>query len=113
MWNRDEYFFFEVTAGGAVKTNVQHLISCLGEDINKAPQFRLGYDGHGPNELAANILWLMEVAEGDCKAYASRFRDEVLHKLPREGGRLYKWELDEWIMSKVLERSHYYNSHAG
>lgn len=115
MWKPEEYLYFEIASDGEVKTNVSPLITCrYDNNIHLAPEFRLGYDGHGPNELAANVLWTMEVAEDECKKNASLFRDEVLHMLPRGGGKLYKLDINEWIESKGLNRSPYYTtkSHA-
>jgi len=111
MWKPDEYLYFEVGIDGSVKTDISPLITCrYDSNIHLAPKFSLGHSSKGVIELAANILWEMEVAEDECKNNAHIFRDEVLLKLPPGGGRLFKSELDEWIKKKRLRRSPYYTS---
>lgn len=95
-------------------TDVKHLITNRHDgNIHMAPEFKFGYAGSGPNELAANILYLSEVSEIECTRLASIFRDEVMHKKTSIDGKLYCADIEAWIALNKVERSpHYKNKHS-
>ncbi|MGP3790673.1 hypothetical protein [Pseudomonas sp. B392_1p] len=94
-----------------VRTDVQHLITNRPDgNIHLAPEFKFGYAGSGPNELAANILWLSEVPEIECTKLASKFRDEVMHKELTADGKLYYSVIEEWLTINKVERSAFHKS---
>jgi len=93
------------------RTDAQHLITNRPDgNIHMAPEFKFGYAGSGPNELAANILWLSEVAEIECIRLVSKFRDEVMHKEISADGKLYCSAIEEWLIINKVERSPFYKS---
>lgn len=90
-------------------TDVPHLITNRPDgNILLAPKFKFGYAGSGPNELAANILWLSEVEEHECTKLSSKFRDEVMHKKVSLDGKLYCSDIEKWLAENKAERTHHH-----
>lgn len=108
---RDYFTIVTKNQNDIERTDVKHLITNRPDgNIHMAPEFQFGYAGSGPNELAANILWLSEVAEAECTKLASKFCDEVMHKKISADGKLYCTDIEEWIAMNKVERSPYHKS---
>lgn len=104
----EENQFYVLTDDGIniVDTNVRHLITLRHDgNIHEAPDMKIGYAGAGPNELAANMLFLMNVDEKVCSRLASKFRNEVIDiKMNRDGNRysIDKSVINEWLSTKNI-----------
>ncbi len=98
---------FSRNQDGSITTNVSLLITTKLPDfdvIKGSHEFRVGYDGHGPNEFAANILWHCNAEnENDCRKYAAAFRDEILHKCEVEGDSIDFKTVHDWMDKKGMK----------
>jgi hypothetical protein len=92
-----------------VETNVPHLITQR-RSIQDAPDFKLGYIGAGPKELAANVLWYSNVSdEGDCFRFAGEFQSDVLDKQIDEQGYLSATCIEAWLEDKKIAYNKFKN----
>lgn len=80
---------------GSAQTNVVH------RKIWHSPTgFEWGYGGSGPADLALNVL-LYFVGENEAVALHQHFKWEFLANAPKEGLRMPRHQIQEWINQKL------------
>lgn len=81
---------------GDALTNIQHR-----KVLHSPTGFEWGYAGSGPADLALNILLRYGVTEAQAENLHQRFKDAFIATMPREGGRITRNEVIEWIESQI------------
>lgn len=81
-------------AGKAI-ANVHHTVSR--REKGDPPNFEWGYQGTGPKELAMNILYSFGLDAADADYFARHFVDDILSRVPHEGGLITEQEIQSWI----------------
>lgn len=88
---------------GGAEVDIPHVINL------RAPYepagFEWGYDGTGPRELAANMLYHFGLSEKEAERLSSVFAREVLTSLNRERDFLSAQSIQEWISEKTAKEN--------
>jgi hypothetical protein len=83
-------------------TNVPYV---MGDLVDGRAGFEWGYSGCGPTDFAFNILLhFTDHDEVVARAYHMEFRDEFLKDLPREGGRIPKMVIFDFIKKMAITK---------
>ena len=83
-------------------TNVPYV---MGDLVDEGAGFEWGYSGCGPTDFAFNILLhFTEHDEAVARAYHMEFRDEFLSDMPREGGRIPKVGIFDFIKRMTITK---------
>jgi len=107
---RDTYYEYKAPEGGVTLkrdrkgdavTNVPHAIN-MREPFDPA-NFEWGYQGTGPRELAANVLFLFGVCQPEAQKYATEFCHEVISVLPHAEAFISAARIREWITERLPE----------
>lgn len=70
----------------------------MGDNMDEAMGYEWGYSGCGPTDFAFNILLhFTDHDEAVARACAIDFRDEYIRTMPRDGGRIAKEDIFDFI----------------
>ncbi len=70
----------------------------MGDNMDEAMGYEWGYSGCGPTDFAFNILLhFTDHDEAVARAYAIDFREEYIRTMPRDGGRIKKEDIFDFI----------------
>jgi hypothetical protein len=77
----------------------------MGDNMDEAMGYEWGYSGCGPTDFAFNILLhFTDHDEAVARAYAIDFREECIRSMPRDGGRIKKEEIFDFIERKKVAK---------
>ncbi|MBX3040637.1 MAG: hypothetical protein KF789_08025 [Bdellovibrionaceae bacterium] len=77
----------------------------MGDNMDEAMGYEWGYSGCGPTDFAFNILLhFTDHDEGVARAYAIDFREEYLRTMPKDGGRIKKEDIFDFIERMKVTR---------
>lgn len=83
-------------------TNVPYV---MGDLVDEGAGFEWGYSGCGPTDFAFNILLhFTDHDEAVARAYHMEFRDEFLSDMPREGGRIQKDIIFDFVKKMTITK---------
>lgn len=70
----------------------------MGDNMDEAIGFEWGYSGCGPTDFAFNILLhFTDHDEAVARAYSIDFREEYIRTIPRDGGKIAKEDIFDFI----------------
>lgn len=78
----------------------------MGNNMDEAMGYEWGYSGCGPTDFAFNILMhFTDHDEAVARAYAIDFREEYIRTMSREGGKIAKEEIFDFIERMKVTKS--------
>ena len=84
-------------------TNVPWII---GDNTDEAMGYEWGYSGCGPTDFAFNILLhFTDHDEAVARAYSIDFREEYIRTMPKDGGRIKKEDIFDFIERMKVRES--------